>query len=180
MAEKKDKPADSPAPAPTASGGGKGKFVVITAVLLVGEAALFGGLYFLFGGPKSAQATEAVVAKDPEEEKIVEVLVLNERLANDRTGLTFVYPTEVYVQVKKRDEAWVAEEVERFRNEIRADLVAVWKTAEPHHFQEPRLESLTRRAETLLRERFDQRNASGQPVVVKSVVVSGTGIRVNR
>jgi hypothetical protein len=181
MADRKDKPADASAAAPAAPAkSGMGKFFVITAVLLVLEAAVFGGLYVMLGGPKSAAATEPIVAVDPEEQKIVEVLVLNERLANDRTGLTFVYPTEVYVQVRKKDQAWVTEEVERFRNEIRADLVAVWRTAEPHHFQEPRLESLTRRVETLLRERFDKRNARGEPVIVKTVVVAGTGIRINR
>jgi flagellar basal body-associated protein FliL len=179
MAEKKDKAPETPAPEPAKKSGGA-KFAIITVVLLVVEAAVLGGAFMLLAKPKSADATEPVVAKDPEEEKIVEVLVLNDRLANDRSGLTFVYPSEVYVQVKRKDEAWVTEEIERFKNEIRADLVAVWRTAEPHHFQEARLESLTRRVETLLRERFDKHNLDGEPVIVKCVIVSGTGIRVNR
>lgn len=180
MAEKKDKaPETAESPHPAKKSGGS-KFALITVVLLVVEAAVFGSLFMFLSKPKSAAATEPVVVKDPEEEKLVEILVLNERLANDRSGLTFVYPTEIYVQVKRKDEVWVTEEIERFRNEIRADVVAVWRTAEPHHFQEPRLESLTRRVETLLRERFDNQQAEAEPVVAKCVIVSGTGIRINR
>jgi flagellar basal body-associated protein FliL len=185
MSDKKDKPADGAAANDANAGkdgGGKGgsKMMLITVVLLVLEAAVFGVVFMFLGKPKSVEATEPIVHKDPEEEKIVEILVLNDKLANDRSGLTFVYPTEIYVQVKKKDETWVTEEIERFKNEIRADVVAVWRTADPHHFQEARLESLTRRIEALLRDRFDKHNTDGEPVVVKCVIVSGTGIRVNR
>ncbi|MBL9119925.1 MAG: hypothetical protein JNL80_08425 [Phycisphaerae bacterium] len=185
MAEKKDekqdaKPAgDAGAEAPKKGGGGM-KFAIITVVLLVLEGAVLGGVFMMMNKPKAAEATEPVVHVDPEEEKLVEVLVLNERLANDRSGLTYVYPTEIYVQVKKKDETWVTEEIERFKNELRADIAAVWRTSEPHHLQEPRMESMTRRVETLLRDRFDKHNAEGEAVVQKCVIVSGTGIRVNR
>ncbi len=178
--DKKDKAPEATDQAAPKAGGGGAKFMIVTVVLLVLEAVVFGGLFMFMSKPKAAEATAPEVVKDPEEEKLVEILVLNERLANDRSGLTFVYPTEIYVQVKRKDEAWVTEEIERFRNEIRADIVALWRTAEPHHFQEARMESLTRRAETLLRERFDKHNADGEPVVAKCVIVSGTGIRVNR
>lgn len=185
MAEKKDekqeaKPAgDAAAEAPKKGGGGM-KFAIITVVLLVLEGAVLGGVFMMMNKPKAAEATEPVVHADPEEEKLVEVLVLNERLANDRSGLTYVYPTEIYVQVKKKDETWVTEEIERFKNELRADIAAVWRTAEPHHLQEPRMESMTRRVETLLKDRFDKHNGEDEPVVQKCVIVSGTGIRMNR
>ncbi|MDZ4829896.1 MAG: hypothetical protein SGJ09_06815 [Phycisphaerae bacterium] len=178
MADKKEKPPETP---PEDGAKKKGSKVgLITVVLLVVEAAVFGAAFMVLGKPKSVEATAPVVVKDPEEEKLVEVLVINDKLANDRSGLTFVYPTEIYVQVKKKEETWVGEEIERFRNEIRADVTAVWRTAEPHHFQEPKLESLTRRVEALLRERFDKHNPDGEAVVAKCVIVSGTGIRMNR
>ncbi len=180
--EKTDaKPAQGEAAAeatPAKSGGTK--FIIITVVLLVLEGAVLGGVFMMMNKPKAAEATEPVVVADPEEEKLVEVLVLNERLANDRSGLTYVYPTEIYLQVKKKDEESVAEEIERFKNEIRADVVALWRTAEPQHLQEPRMESMTRRVETLLRERFDKHAGEGEPIVQKCVIVSGTGIRMNR
>jgi flagellar basal body-associated protein FliL len=185
MADKPNKsdataaPAEGAAPAAPAKGGGM-KFAIVTVVLLVVEAAVLGGIFMMLNKPKSAEAEAPVVHIDPEEEKLVEVLVLNERLANDRSGLTFVYPTEIYVQVKKKHEAVVTEEIERLKNELRADIVALWRTAEPQHLQEPRMESMTRRVETLLRERFDKHGTEEEPVVQKCVIVSGTGIRMNR
>jgi hypothetical protein len=178
-AEKKEEAKPAEAEAPKKGGGGL-KFAIITAVLLVLEGVVLGGLFMMMNKPKAAEATEPTVHVDPEEEKVVEVLVLNERLANDRSGLTFVYPTEIYVQVKKKDEEWVTEEIERFKNEIRADIAALWRTSEPHHLQEPRMESMTRRVETLLRERFDKKDGETEPILQKCVIVSGTGIRVNR
>lgn len=180
--EKKEEAKPAEGEAPKKAGGGGAKFAIITVVLLVVEGAVLGGVFMMMNKPKAAEATEPTVHVDPEEEKLVEVLVLNERLANDRSGLTYVYPTEIYVQVKKKDEESVTEEIERFKNELRADIAALWRTSEPHHLQEPRMESMTRRVETLLRERFDKHGGEGatEPVVQKCVIVSGTGIRVNR
>ena len=186
MAEKKDEKQDAKPAAEGAEaakkGGGGAKFAIITVVLLVLEGAVLGGVFMMMNKPKAAEATEPVVHVDPEEEKLVEVLVLNERLSNDRSGLTYSYPTEIYVQVKKKDETWVTEEIERFKNELRADIAAVWRTAAPHHLQEPRMESMTRRVETLLRDRFDKHKEEGEneTVVQKCVIISGTGIRMNR
>ena len=184
MSDKKEKEADKKKKDDAAGDGDKkkggSKLIVITVALLVIEAAVFGAAFMLFSKPKPVEATQPLVVEDSADHKIVEILVLNDKLENDRSGQTFVYRTEVYVQVKKKDEGWVTEEIERFRNEIRADLKAVWRTAEPHHFQEPKLESLTRRVEALLRERFDKHNPDGEPVVTKCVVVSEPGIRMNR
>jgi len=180
MAKKQETAERQEPTAPAAPKSGGKKFAIITVVLLIVEGAVLGGVFMILNKPKTAEATAPVVVADPEEEKIVEVLMLNERLANDRSGLTFVYPTEIYVQVKKKHEESISEEIERLKNELRADISALWRTAEPQHLQEPRMESMTRRVETLLRERFDKRGADEEPVVQKCVIVSGTGIRMNR
>ncbi len=182
MAEKKsdakpDAKADA-APAPSAAKGGM-KFALITVVLLAIEG---GVLYAVFsmGGPKHAEATEPAVVANPEDEKPVELMVHDGRLVNDRTGISYLYETEIYVKVRKKDEAWVKDEIERTKNEIRAQVGGIWRTAEPHHFQEPLFDTLTRRVETAMRERFDHRSVDGKPTVEKCVLVVGTGMRVNR
>jgi hypothetical protein len=63
---------------------------------------------------------------------------------------------------------------------IRAKVGGIWRTAEPTHFQEPLFETLTRRVETVLRERFDHKSTDGKSVVDRCVLVVGTGIRINR
>ncbi|MFZ9882202.1 MAG: hypothetical protein ACO3QC_12465 [Phycisphaerales bacterium] len=179
-----DKKPDAKSESTTPEGGaaakkGGMKFAIITVALLAVEGA---GLYAFFsmGGPKHVEATEPALVANPEEEKPVELLLLDDRLVNDRTGISYLYDTEIYVKVRKKDELWVKDEIERTKNEIRAQVSGIWRTAEPHHFQEPMFDTLTRRIETAMRERFDHRSVDGKPTVEKCVLVVGTGIRVNR
>ncbi len=99
-----------------------------------------------FGGPPEVEATEMAVTLDTlEAEKIVAVLVLDGRLPNNKSGITYLCGTEIFVHVKKRYSEQVAGELQRFRNEIKADITAICRTSDPQRFQEPKLESLTRK-----------------------------------
>jgi hypothetical protein len=84
----------------------------------------------------------------------------------------------VYVQVRNRHHDRVTAELEQFRNEIKADLTAIWRTSDPRHFDEPKLESLTRKVYALMNERFGLDQETGEPVVVKAVIVMSTGLRI--
>ncbi len=180
----KDKGSDAKAADAKAAGDapakkGGMKFMALTAGLLVVEGAAIVG-FFSMTGPKHVEAEVPVVVANPEETKAIELLLLDDRLVNDRTGLAYLYEVEVYVKVRKKDESWVKEEIERSRNELRAEVGGIWRTAEPHHFQEPTFETLTRRIEGTLRERFDHRSTDGKPTIDRCVLVVGTGIRINR
>jgi flagellar basal body-associated protein FliL len=164
--------------APAKKSGGL-KFIVVVLALLGIEGGI---LFFVFarGAPKHVEAAEPVVVSNPEDEKLVELLVLDDRLVNDRTGISYLYETEVYVKVRKKDESWVKDEIERSKNEIRAQIGGIWRTAEPTHFQEPLFETLTRRVESVLRDRFDHKSTDGKTTIDRCVLVVGTGIRINR
>lgn len=153
--------------------------ILVVVALLVGEGALIFGAMQFVAGPAEVSGKVALPQDQPEEEKLVEVLVLEARLPNNRSGIAYIYDTEIYIQVKRKHEAPVSEELERFRNEIKAEVTAIWKTAEPRHFQEPRMENLTRKIDALLQQRFGTENESGEPIVQKTVIVSGTGFRVD-
>ena len=56
---------------------------------------------------------------------------------------------------------------------------AIWRTADPQHFKEPRLETLTRKVTALLRDRFGSDDEAGGSIVEKCVIVMGTGFRVD-
>ncbi len=114
-----------------------------------------------------------------EEDRIMEILVLDARLPNNRSGITQIFDTEIYVQVKRKFHTRVAGELEQFRNEIRAEITAIWRTSDPQHFQEPKLENLTRKVYALLNGRFGRDPVSGEPIISKSVIVMGTGLRID-
>ena len=171
-------------PDQSAPRGRKGSFKMILAVLglLVFEAALIVGAMMIIGGePKVAGADDSTLpeVETAEDEKIVEILVLDGKLPNAKTGITYLYDTEIYVQVRRKYADRVNSELEQFYNEIKADISAIWRTSEPQHFKEPKLENLTRKVYALLNERFGTDPDDGEPILVKCVLVMGTGFRVD-
>ena len=68
-------------------------------------------------------------------------------------------------------------EIERIRNELRADIMAIWKSARPRHLREPELDTVTRRIMASLAIRFGVDEASGEQIIRKCIIVSGTGFR---
>lgn len=156
------------------------KTIVVLGVILVVEAVVIVGAMMMLGGPSTVEAADAVGdIQTAEEEKLVEVQVLSGKLANNKSGVTYLYETEIYVQVKKKYADRVTNELEQFRNQIRAEITAIWRTSDPNHFQEPKLENLTRKVEALLNERFGKSADDGEAIVARCVIVMGTGLRID-
>jgi hypothetical protein len=158
--------------------GGRLKTLILLGAMVVGEAVLIVGALMVFSGPPEVQGGSLEDHQASEDDKIVEQLVADAFLPNSKRGLAYLYDTEIYVQVKKRHQTVVSEEIERFRHEIMSELTTIWRTADPSHFDEPRLETLTRKVYALMNERFGVDEQSGEPIIVKAVIVMGTGLRM--
>ncbi len=100
-------------------------------------------------------------------------------MPNNKSGVSYIFATEVYVQVRERHLDKVKAEVEQFQNEIKADITAIWRSAEPQYFQEPKLENLTRKVTSLLTDRFGADKERNEPIVHKVVIVMSTGFRID-
>ncbi|MEM7229463.1 MAG: hypothetical protein AAF432_11690 [Planctomycetota bacterium] len=158
---------------------GKFKVLLLMAAIVVAEAVVIvGGMKFL-AGPDEVQANPMPDMEMSDDDKIVETLVLSGKLPNSRTGVTYLYDTEVFVQSRQKYAERVTTEMEQFQNEIKADITAIWRTSEPHHFDEPRLETLTRKVYALLNERFGTDPESGDVIAEKAVIVMQTGFRID-
>jgi hypothetical protein len=154
--------------------------MAIGVAALVVEAALVAGAFALVRGPQRAHSTTVDrTAAAAEADRIAEVLVLGSRLSNNRSGATYLYDVEVYIQIKHRHLPRVTAELEQYHNEIRSELAAIWRTSEPHHFRETRLESLTGKVHALLAEHFGFDPLTGERIVKKTVIVMGSGYRVD-
>ena len=164
---------------------GAGSKSTVRMILLVGgiliiEAVVILGAIMFFGGPADVEATSSqATAHLPEDERIVEVLVLDSRLPNSKTGITYLYDVEIYVQVKNRYAVRVSDEFDQFRHEIKSDITAIWRQSDPREFKEPKLQSLTRKIGALLHQRFGVDLEYSEPIVSKCVIVMGTGFRVD-
>ena len=172
--------AEEAAPAqPVARKGGKKTAIMVAAILVVEAVVIVGAMKFLGGGPSKVHATDITEpAQVLEDDKIVEAEVLKAKMPNNKSGVTYIYDTEIYVQVKKRHADKVKAEIEQFQNEIKADITAIWRTAEPQYFQEPKLEKLTRKVYALLNERYGA-GPDNEPIVSKVVIVMSTGFRID-
>lgn len=161
------------------SRGHKSTVIAIAAILAVEVVAVV-LIVRLVAGPASVDA--AAIAEKSEvigDERIVETMVLHAKLPNARSGITYLYDAEIYVQTQEKHVQRVQRELDQFSNEIRASVSAIWRTAEPHHFQEPNLETLTRNVSTLLSDRLGADAETGEPIVRKCVIVMGTGFRID-
>ena len=156
------------------------RMIILVGGIVAVEAVVILGAIMFLGGPPDVQAASAqATALLPEEERIIEVLVLDGRLPNSKTGITYLYEVEIYVQVKKRYGVRVNDELDQFRNEIKSDITAIWRQSDPREFQEPKLQSLTRKIGALLSSRFGVDPIHAEPIISKCVIVMGTGFRVD-
>ncbi len=185
MAEKKPDAKSDAKPEGAAEAPKKGgkKFALITVALLAIEGGVLFAV-FSMGAPKHADAgTPPPLEVVPAEEvKFVELSVFEDRVSNDASGVTYQYKADIHLKVRKDQEAEFSAEVNDSKNEVREELVGIFRTAEPQHFQEPLHETLRRRIESKLRERFEKmKTKDHKPFVVERVlVVIGSGIRVSR
>jgi hypothetical protein len=189
MADKKPDGKSESAPDAAAAPAKKGgmKFALITVALLAIEGGVLFAVFSL-GGPKPADAggpPPAAVEK-PEDNQTVELLVFEDRVSNDASGVTYQYKADIHLKVKKSAEKEVDEAIKAVKNELREEICGIFRTAEPQHFQEPLHDTLRRRLESALRERFENKIFAGEgdhrkPVTIDRVlVVIGSGIRVSR
>ena len=158
--------------------GGRVKTLFMAFGLLAVEAAVIVGVFMFFAGPAESSAESDLDPGLVEATRIAEIMLIDEKLTNDRLGSVYVYPVEVYVHVPEGSQDWFKDLVGQFQHEIRAEMTALWRSADPAALQDPRMEVMTSRIESLLRERFEGEPDPETSRIYKVVLVCGTGFRV--
>ena len=170
MAEKAGKKAEAPASAHAggspaaghgekeAKGGLLGKTPVLLAIVMVVEAIVLMGGYWVFGGhPKQASAAELVAdakggegkgtGKKAGDKKTIELPVLDAKAPNHTNGRTYLYDVSIYAVVKADDEARVKDALKDNKALIEDRLSTIVRESDPDKLgggSEPGLETLRR------------------------------------
>ena len=180
------------------------KTAMMTMGLLLAEAGLIGGGFMMFSEPTRTEASDMSilaesVAAEPE---LAEVLIFDDNLFNETSGIGFMYSTKVYLEVDQRDKSWLEIEAQNVPGKIEAALMSIWKSASRRDLDSDELGALEARVARSLGNNglFDRRPGSMStamtsdhggsesgfqmtpdgPIIHDVIVVMELGRRVNR
>ena len=140
------------------------KTAIMTLALLVAEAGLIGGGFMMFAEPARTEASAtAFDAPMPVlEPELAEVLIFDDHLFNDASGIGFMYSTRVYLEIDERDKGWLEIEAQGAPGKIEAALMSIWKSASRRDLESDELGALEARvARGLVSEGlFDRRRGA--------------------
>lgn len=143
---------------------------VVGAVLLI-EAVAIIAVFTLSGGPSDIKADEAALSEADMSEELVEELVVAEKFQNTRSGKPFIYDTEIYITLMRRNQPDVTAKLSSSSNAVREDIRTIFSRADPGHLQEPTLSTLERQIKAVLDERLGYDPDTGN-AIVESVIIT--------
>jgi flagellar basal body-associated protein FliL len=143
--------------------------LILLAVLLI-EGLAITAVFTFAGGPAKVQADPAAVDLAAEAKKPVELLVVSDKFANNRVGRTYLYDSEIYVVLRKKDEEATKAKIETMQAQISTDIAMIIRRAEPAHLNEPTLATLTRQIKASLDERLGKDEETGEPTVEQVLI----------
>lgn len=175
MAEKEKKPEKGAAePAAEAAPAAEKKKLPVKTIALVGaalviEAVVICAAFMLSGKPAEVKADHAAVDVAAEADVPLEMMVIADKFQNTRSGRTYLYDTEIYMVVKKKNEDRVEERMKANAAQVSAEIATIFRRAEPAHLLEPTLGTLTRQIKAVLDEKIGK-DAEGASMV-ESVLI---------
>ena len=146
--------------------------MILAVLLILGlEAGTILATAILTRKPDFAGAGPFIDDSAAAEERLVEVGVLHERFPNRKSGVTMLYETTIAVQVKKKNSEKVTQIIEENRARIQMAIGTIWRNAEPRHFNEPYLDTLTRQAHEMLFQIIDEDLPEGEESRIEGVLI---------
>lgn len=137
--------------------GGGLKVVLVVAGLMIAEAVgVFAVVSFSGFGTGSAQAKAMEGLEQNDRDKLVEIELVDNKFPNNTTGQIWLWDTQIYLQVRKKNKEAVETELDRRRAEITAGLRLIFSRIQDRHLKEPGSETITRQLTTYIDEVFGQ------------------------
>ncbi len=169
-----------PAPPPAAVKPGRSnlKVAIAVVVILLLEVGTVVVTMMLTGGPKSVEGHSTLTDQQAEQARPVELMVIKDQFPNQRTGRVYLYDTEIWITVQKRESERVKAQVQNMQATIATDLAVIFRRAEPAHLTEPTLATLNRQIKAALDERVG-RDAEGRPILQEVLIKKCTQFRAD-
>ncbi len=126
------------------------KTAIVLLIALVIEGVAISAVFILAKGPEPIQADATVSDEMAEAEKEVEVLVIQEKFQNTRTGRSYLYDTEIYVMVRNKHMEMIDQQIQGMQAQLSTEVATIFRRAEPSYMMEPDLATLTRQVSAVL------------------------------
>ena len=164
----------------SATGGLRSKLrvVLLVAVVLLLEGGTIAVTILLSRSPQSAAAKGLEADLLTEQNRLVEVLVVRDNFVNQRQGHTFLYDTEIFITVRKKDSEQTRARLDAMQAQLTTEIGTVFRRAEPAVLQEFELATLTRQIKAVLDDRMGM-DAEGKPLVQDVFIRKCIGIRAD-
>jgi flagellar basal body-associated protein FliL len=145
------------------------KVLLMVVMVLVLEGATIGLTIMFSGGPAKVEGHGIKPDVAAEDATLVELQVAKEKFANQRTGRTYLYDTEIYITVHAKDGDKIKDKVAAMQAQLATEIATIFRRAEPAHLLEPTLATLTRQIKAALDERVGK-DAEGKPLVQEALI----------
>lgn len=166
MAEKETEQAQNPAKPQS----GMMKIAMLVAGVMLLETATVFGVMWMMQQDKPTESDPTLVDQAAQAEEPVELLLLSEKFQNSRSGIAYMFDTEIYAIVKRRDLELVESRLDSMRAQISRDINTVFRRAEPSHLSEGELSTLTRQIKSVLDSQFGVDEETGESYVREALI----------
>ena len=150
------------------------KMMLMIVGLMIAEGAGVFVVLNMMSGPPEVQAEG--IAQDPTDalEQIREVLIVDDRFPNHQSGRVWLWETEIQIQVRQKNLAYVERVLEERAAEVKTGVAQIIRTSHHKHLTEPNLDTLNRQVEQYLRDVFEY-DGEGKPRVERVLIPKCVG-----
>ena len=148
------------------------KMLIIIAIVMLVEGALFGAGIMLFGeSPPSVEAKGLEADSKAEQFEKIEVLLIGDKFQNTKHGVqAYLYDATIYIVVERRHQEHIESLIQSNMARISEEVTEIFARAEPVQLDEADRLTLKRQILDKCVERFGE-SAESEPYV-KGVVIS--------
>jgi flagellar basal body-associated protein FliL len=124
--------------------------LLILAAVLAMQVGVVGAAYWMWGGANPVKADAAAKDKAAQAEQPVEIMVVEDKFQNTRTGRSYLYDTEIYIVSKHKHKDFIKKRMKARKAQVVTEIATIIRRAEPSYFDEPELSTLTRQIRAAL------------------------------
>lgn len=151
---------------------------IVGGAMVLEAAALFMVLGATSSKPRGANAAELQGHDAAAEEKTVELPLLEEEFQTMQGTQIWIWDTSMVLQVKKRNEKFVSDQLEARSAEIHEAVAQMFRRASPNQLREPGLETLNRQVTAFLNKLLEK-DSEGHERVEKVLIPKCRGFFAN-